>query len=422
MAMVCNQRNRRMELRRALPYVTILLLFFVVDGIVSDLTFDQPDSFSLNNEPKPISNQLFRPENTFQKYERLLYGDLCDITGRNILDRVVDQEDQPTEQLLSVDLDEVDVDSTKGFQQYLPKPSTRHRTPFELDTATAKKLLRSTGTTIAGICGRDFVVLGADTRATNGPMVADKRCWKIHQLADNVYACGAGTSADLEHLTRKILFQNKLQATTRHGTIGNSPSKGQLPNVQNVAKVCEDIREALYREGGRCSANLVVGGVYRGQAILRAIHPHGSQDALAFTALGSGGLAAMGVLEQGYQELLSIEEAKDLVTRAIRAGITNDLGSGSQVDLCIISEAGGTEMIRCHVPEDQLEPIEEESSARPVESERSLPGVNGFGNHAFYIRKIRTVAVSEDIRQAEETSKWQDILRKPTTSSLPRHK
>jgi hypothetical protein len=37
----------------------------------------------------------------------------------------------------------------------------------------------STGTTIVGCLYKDGVVLGADTRATAGPIVADKNCEKV---------------------------------------------------------------------------------------------------------------------------------------------------------------------------------------------------------------------------------------------------
>ena len=40
-----------------------------------------------------------------------------------------------------------------------------------------------------------LAVLGADTRATEGDTVADKNCEKIHYIADNIWCCGAGTSA-----------------------------------------------------------------------------------------------------------------------------------------------------------------------------------------------------------------------------------
>ncbi|EEC46184.1 predicted protein, partial [Phaeodactylum tricornutum CCAP 1055/1] len=190
--------------------------------------------------------------------------------------------------------------------------------------------LLKTGTTIAGVCGADFCVLGADTRATNDRLVADKACAKIHKLAANVYACGAGTSADLEHVTRQVYYTTLLQSR-QDEAIGNAASvDGALASSSNI----------LYDQGGSCQATLIVGGVYKSKAMLRAIHPHGSQDALAFTALGSGGMAAMGVLESSYRHDLTLEEAIELVTRAITAGIVNDLGSGSQVDLCIITAEG----------------------------------------------------------------------------------
>jgi 20S proteasome subunit beta 2 len=58
-----------------------------------------------------------------------------------------------------------------------------------------------TGTTIVGALYSSGVVLGADTRATSGPIVADKNCAKIHYLAENIYCCGAGTAADTEFTT-----------------------------------------------------------------------------------------------------------------------------------------------------------------------------------------------------------------------------
>jgi 20S proteasome subunit beta 2 len=48
---------------------------------------------------------------------------------------------------------------------------------------------------------KDGIVLGADTRATEGPIVCDKNCEKIHYIAPNIYCCGAGTSADTENST-----------------------------------------------------------------------------------------------------------------------------------------------------------------------------------------------------------------------------
>lgn len=56
--------------------------------------------------------------------------------------------------------------------------------------------------------------------------------------------------------------------------------------------------------------------------------------------MGSGSLNAMSVFESGYKEDMTKEEAMELVARAIKGGIYNDLGSGSNVDLCIITKDG----------------------------------------------------------------------------------
>lgn len=50
------------------------------------------------------------------------------------------------------------------------------------------------------------MILGADTRATEGPIVADKNCEKIHYMAPNIYCCGAGTAADTEAVTGIYTF------------------------------------------------------------------------------------------------------------------------------------------------------------------------------------------------------------------------
>ena len=62
-----------------------------------------------------------------------------------------------------------------------------------------------TGTTIVGLVYKDGLVVGADTRATAGSMVADKNCMKIHYVAPNIYCCGAGTAADCNHVICKYL-------------------------------------------------------------------------------------------------------------------------------------------------------------------------------------------------------------------------
>ncbi|CAG2114845.1 unnamed protein product, partial [Medioppia subpectinata] len=92
------------------------------------------------------------------------------------------------------------------------------------------------------------------------------------------------------------------------------------------------------RYQGHVSAALVLGGVDNTGPKLTSIAPHGSTDTLPYVTMGSGSLAAMAVFEARWKPDLSLEEGQQLVRDAIAAGIFNDLGSGSNIDLCVITK------------------------------------------------------------------------------------
>lgn len=105
------------------------------------------------------------------------------------------------------------------------------------------------------------------------------------------------------------------------------------------------LKRMLFRYQGYVSAALVLGGVDNTGPHIYSIHPHGSTDKLPYTTMGSGSLAAMAVFEARWRPDLSEEEGKKLVRDAIAAGVFNDLGSGSNIDLCVIKK-GSTEYLR----------------------------------------------------------------------------
>ncbi|KAE8264338.1 hypothetical protein A4X09_0g6994 [Tilletia walkeri] len=190
----------------------------------------------------------------------------------------------------------------------------------------------STGTTIVGTIFKDGVVLGADTRATEGPIVADKNCEKIHYIAPHIYCCGAGTAADTEFITQ--LISSNVQLHELH-----TGRKSRVVTAMTMFK------QRLFQYSGNIGAALVLGGYDVTGPQLFTIAPHGSTDKLPYVTMGSGSLAAMAVFESGWKKDMTRDEAIALVTAAIESGIYNDLGSGSNVDVCII-EKKGTEMLR----------------------------------------------------------------------------
>jgi len=201
------------------------------------------------------------------------------------------------------------------------------RNEFLQKQGLKQPISKKTGTTIVGLIYQDGIVLGADTRATEGPIVCDKNCEKIHYIASNIYCCGAGTSADTENTTALISSQLELHRL----------ASGRQPRVVTAKTM---LKQMLFRYQGNISAALVLGGVDIAGPHLHTVYPHGSTDDLPFVTMGSGSLAAMAVFEANYKTGMEKEDAIKLVHAAICAGIFNDLGSGGNVDIVVITKDG----------------------------------------------------------------------------------
>lgn len=191
---------------------------------------------------------------------------------------------------------------------------------------------KKTGTTIAGCIFKGGVVLGADTRATSGSIVCDKNCEKIHFISKSIWCCGAGTSADTENTTAVVASKLELMRLVT----GHEP---------RVVSAMTRLKQYLFQYQGHVSAALVLGGVDVTGSYLYTVHPHGSVDQLPYATMGSGSLCAMAVFEEGYRDDLTEAEAVELVNQAIQSGIYNDLGSGGNVDICVISQETGVSYI-----------------------------------------------------------------------------
>lgn len=105
-----------------------------------------------------------------------------------------------------------------------------------------------TGTTIVGLVYSEGVVIGADTRATSGNIVADPDCMKIHHLAPNIYCCGAGTAADCEFVTQMIQSELEMHRLTTGSESRISHCEARLSNH-------------LFKYQGHIGAALILGGV-----------------------------------------------------------------------------------------------------------------------------------------------------------------
>jgi 20S proteasome subunit beta 2 len=234
----------------------------------------------------------------------------------------------------------------------------------------------STGTTIAAAVFDGGVVLGADTRATGGTTVLTNTEKKIHEICSTIWCGGAGTAADTDSVTELCWAKLRLfQLNT-----------GLQPRVEQAVTFMVN---KLFPYAGHISAGFVVGGVdFKGPAVFR-VSPDGCAFQCPFNADGSGSMAALSVLEGGWRPGLTQDEAKELVADAIEAGITNDLGSGSDVNLCVVTPKGSTFLNRYRVTNERPFRMADPLNAIPIEvlKETSKP--------------IRRPAVQLDILRGE---------------------
>lgn len=191
----------------------------------------------------------------------------------------------------------------------------------------------STGTTIVGCKFKGGVIIAADTRATAGNIVADKNCEKLHRLAPKIWCAGAGTAADTEMVTQLISSNLEL----------HSLSQNRPPRVITALTL---LKQHLFKYQGHLGAYLIVAGTDPTGAHLLSVQAHGSTDIGEYQSLGSGSLAAMAVLETGFKPDMTKEEAMKLCADAIESGIWNDLGSGSNVDLCVMEIGKDAQLYR----------------------------------------------------------------------------
>lgn len=231
------------------------------------------------------------------------------------------------------------------------------RNQFLAAKSHAQPKATSTGTTIVGVKFNGGVVIAADTRSTQGPIVADKNCEKLHRISPRIWCAGAGTAADTEAVTQLIGSNIEL-----HSLYTNREPR--------VVSALQMLKQHLFKYQGHVGAYLIVAGVDPTGAHLFSIHAHGSTDVGFYQSLGSGSLAAMAVLEANWKQNLSREEAIELASNAIEAGIWNDLGSGSNVDICVMEVGKDAELLR-----NYLTPNVREAKQQSYKFARGTTGV-----------------------------------------------
>jgi len=187
------------------------------------------------------------------------------------------------------------------------------------------------GATTIGVVCSDGVILASEKRISYGYLVMSRVGKKVFKVTDRIGAACAGLVSDMQILIREVeAYANlfKLDA--------NRPMA-----VKSAAKVMSNL--LFSRRLFPLITQTIVGGLDEEGASLYVLDVLGSVIPDKYAAVGSGAEIALGVLEQGYKDGLTVKEARDLVTRAIKSAVSRDVMSGDGVDFLFITNEGVSE-------------------------------------------------------------------------------
>jgi proteasome beta subunit len=187
------------------------------------------------------------------------------------------------------------------------------------------------GATTLGVVFHEGVILASEKRVAYGYLVVSKGVKKVFKITDQIGVACAGLVGDMQILAREVEAQASLY----------DMDTGRKIPVRSAAKLMANI--LFNRRYAPLITQTIVGGLDAEGPSLFVLDVLGSLIPDKYAVVGSGTEIAIGVLEEGYKEGLKFEEAKELVTRAIKSAISRDVMSGDGIDFLIITKEGVTE-------------------------------------------------------------------------------
>jgi proteasome beta subunit len=184
------------------------------------------------------------------------------------------------------------------------------------------------GATTVGVIFKEGVILASEKRVSYGYLIVSKTGKKVFKLTDHIGAACAGLVSDMQVLIREV------QA---YGNLFNL-DVGRPISVRSAAKLMSSL--LFNRRLAPLITQTIVGGVDKEGPSLYSLDPLGSVLPDKYTVVGSGTEIAMGVVEEGYKDNMEMDEAKDLVMRAMKSAVSRDVMSGDGIDFLIITADG----------------------------------------------------------------------------------
>ena len=184
------------------------------------------------------------------------------------------------------------------------------------------------GTTTVGIKAKDGVVLCADMRASAGYFIANNNTMKIQKIDAHAGMTMAGGVADAQNITDVLRY---------HANIHRIQNQEPI-SIKSLTRLTSLIFHQ--NRGYPFMADILVGGFDNYGPALFNIDMFGSVEEKSFVTTGSGSPVAYGLLEEEYKEDVTVEGAKIIALRAVKAAITRNIGTGDGINVAIIDKNG----------------------------------------------------------------------------------
>ncbi len=182
------------------------------------------------------------------------------------------------------------------------------------------------GTTTIGLVCKDGVVMATERRATAGSFIANKATIKLFRIDSNVGLTIAGLVGDAQSLARYLRASVSLYRLRRGSPISIEGASTLLANILN------NNRYMPYY------AWFILGGVDTEGGHLYSIDPLGGNIEDKYVSVGSGSTLAYGVLEENYEDDLTMNDGVDIALRSLHVAMRRDSASGDGYLLSTISD------------------------------------------------------------------------------------
>jgi proteasome beta subunit len=200
---------------------------------------------------------------------------------------------------------------------------------LNLDVDTIRDVIKSSTTTV-GIKVKDGIVVGTESQATAGYLVASKTAQKLFKINDYTCATISGGVADCQYIVNQLQAFSKLKQVEEE----------KVPEPKYIASVTRNI---LFSGRSYYLAMMIIGGFSLKEKTgkLYGVDLIGTlYEEEEFISFGSGSPFSLGVLEADWKVNLTQAQGIELIKTAISSSRERDAASGYNIQICTIDKSG----------------------------------------------------------------------------------